>query len=207
MITFEDISIYLPKYLSEESTKSLFDTLKQFPENIDQRLYTRALKGSQIIYQGDGIKDVLFVDLPSQKCKKVNGFVLSNTCDIDPNNERYRTQNIIYTPIISINNYITLLRKNKIPDQKIDDHIEALKKQQITNIFYLPKTTILKEEFIIFFDRVNSCDMSYFCESNIDNIRLFSLSNYGLYIFLFKLSIHFTRIREGVDRVQIGADN
>jgi len=30
--------------------------------------------------------------------------------------------------------------------------------------------------------------------------RLFTLSDYGFYLFLFKLSLHLTRIREGVSR-------
>ena len=38
MINIEDIKIYLPKYLSAESNKELFDGLKDFPENIDDRL-------------------------------------------------------------------------------------------------------------------------------------------------------------------------
>ncbi len=38
MISVEDIQIYLPKYLSPDSEKSLFKELKQFPENIDDRM-------------------------------------------------------------------------------------------------------------------------------------------------------------------------
>ena len=62
MISFEEIQKYLPKYLSPESEKRLFDGLKQFPDNIDSRLYTDYLKDNEILYQGDGVRDVLFVE-------------------------------------------------------------------------------------------------------------------------------------------------
>lgn len=52
----------------------------------------------------------------------------------------------------------------------------------------------------MFFDRINNCDNDAMPRNDLDSRRLYSLSNYGLYLFLFKLSVHLTRIREGVDR-------
>lgn len=89
MISLEDIEIYLPKYLSTDSQKRLFHELKQFPDNIDFRLYTEYLADSDILYQGDGVKDVLFVEIPSKRFKNVNAMVISNTCDVNPGNERF----------------------------------------------------------------------------------------------------------------------
>ena len=63
MIAWEDIKQYLPKYLSPDSEGKLFQELKQFPENIDQRLYTERLRNINTIYQGDGIEGFLCVDL------------------------------------------------------------------------------------------------------------------------------------------------
>jgi len=78
----------------------------------------------------------------------------------------------------------------------------AIKRQEITNAFYLPKKEHIIEESIVLLDNVNSCKVDYFTERGIKGIRLFTLSDYGFYLFIFKLSIHFTRVREDVERRQ-----
>ena len=57
----------------------------------------------------------------------------------------------------------------------------------------------------LFLDRINNCPIEAVSKEDIDKKRLFTLSNYGFYMFLVKLSIHFTRVREEVDRT-IGYD-
>ncbi len=68
-MNLEDIKIYLPKFLSAESEKELFEGLKKFPDNIDTRLYTNYLDDSKIIYQGDGIKDMLIFNISDKEIK------------------------------------------------------------------------------------------------------------------------------------------
>lgn len=48
---FEEFRTYLPKYLSADAQHDLFEELKQFPENIDGRLYTTKLQHEQTMYQ------------------------------------------------------------------------------------------------------------------------------------------------------------
>ncbi len=91
-------------------------------------------------------------------------------------------------------------KKNIKTTQSIKQHINTIKRQRITQIFYLPKGKHLQEESIVFLDRINSCDNRIISSEKINDIRLFTLSNYGHYIFLVKLSMHFTRIYENVDR-------
>lgn len=43
MIPFEEIKKYLPQYLSVPSQENLFEELKSFPDNIDQRFYSDLL--------------------------------------------------------------------------------------------------------------------------------------------------------------------
>ncbi len=64
MISFDEIKTYLPQYLSAESQRILFEELRQFPDNMD-RLYSRALSKDAVIYQGDGLRNMLVVNLPS----------------------------------------------------------------------------------------------------------------------------------------------
>jgi len=148
------------------------------------------------------VRDILFVELPSQKSKHVNAMVLSNTCDINPEHERFLPHNVMYSPIINLDRYRRLLAEKGVSDERIKSHMGAIKRQEITNAFYLPKKEHIIEESIVLLDNVNSCKVDYFTERGIKGIRLFTLSDYGFYLFIFKLSIHFTRVREDVERRQ-----
>jgi hypothetical protein len=202
MFSFEDLKIYLPKYLSPESEKSLFDELRQFPENIDDRLYlSPQYVKPDIVYQGDGIHGLLVVNLPETDIKKAPGMIFSNTCDIDERNKRLFPSTLVYSPLFNLEKYKNGLIESKIKDPRsIEDHISLIRKQKIAQIFYLPKGGALANESIVFFNRVNSCDSTFLEREKIKDMRLFTLSNYGLYLFIFKLSVHFTRITESIDR-------
>jgi hypothetical protein len=201
-MNFEDLKIYLPKYLSEESEKELYNSLKGFPKNIDQRIYTNYLENEPVIYQGDGLHNLLAIDLPSTEVKIVPGMVVSNTCDIDPSNKRNFPSQIIYAPIINLEKYALSLRK-RLAETKVNDHIDTIKKQFVTQIFYLPPIKDKLEESIIFLDRLHNIRNDYFDRTELSKSRIFTLSDYGNYLFLFKLSLHFTRIQDKVERKSI----
>lgn len=199
----ESLDIYLPKFLSEDSYKKLLEGINQFPENIDKRLYTNYLKDQEIIFQGDGINNMLYVDIQNLKTKKVASMIFSNTCDMSIENKRNFPSQIIYSPIISLKNYIKSLKDNGIAENKITSHINDIKKQYITQIFYLPKNNKFFDESLVFFDRILHIKNDYIERKELKTVRLFSLSDYGIYLFLVKLSIHFTRIQDKVERKSI----
>lgn len=198
----EEIKLYLPQYLSEESTKELLKELEDFPtDGTKQTIYTNALKEENAIFQGDGIKDVSVVNLPSNNVVKAPVMILSNTCDISLDNKRpYFIPRICYAPILNLGKYIMSLTKNGIQKDRIESHIEQIKKQYITSILYLPKGGELNYDGIVFLDRLNNIVNSEISRKDLKKNRLFTLSNYGIYLFLLKLSIHFSRIQEKIDR-------
>lgn len=201
MIDFEEIKIYLPKYLSIESEQNLFNNLKNFPNNINTRIYSTFHLNDQIIYQGDGLEGLLIINLPDSHIRKSKAIILSNTCDINLDNIRMYPPSICYSPIFNLQKFINRLKvRNAASPEKISHFVNSLKKQKISQIFYLPKGGKLDSDSFIFLNKINSCDNSSIERKNLNKMRLFSLSNYGLYLFLFKLSIHFSRIREDVDR-------
>ena len=203
-MNLDEIKIYLPKFLSAESDRELFKGLKDFPDNIDERLYTTYLHDTKIIYQGDGLNNLLVVNLPKSEIKPVPGIILSNTCDIDLQNERNFPSQIVYAPIFSLEKYRqTLLNNSKKTKEQITDHINAIKKQEITQIFYLPKFDGKLEESIVFLDRVNNMPNTLIERDKISSNRIFTLSDYGAYLFLLTLSIHFTRVQDKVERKSI----
>lgn len=75
------------------------------------RMYTYSLDNN-IIYQGDGIKEMPIIDLANigKGVKITNCLILSNTCDMDIANNRLFPASIMYAPIINLANYISVLK-------------------------------------------------------------------------------------------------
>jgi hypothetical protein len=128
--------------------------------------------------------------------------VLSNSCDIARDNKRLLGPRILYCPIISFTKYQKLLETQGNLSDKFDkrDHLSSIRKQRNSSMFYLPMHEKLGEEDIALLDRINNCDAEAIHLEELLANRLFTLSDYGFYLFLFKISVHFTRIREGVAR-------
>ena len=205
MISIEEVKKYLPQYLSDSSSTSLFSELKQFPENIDKRIYTHKLQNDPSIYQGDGLRNLLYVNLPNLDAKPLLGMIFSNTCDISEENKRLFDSRLAFAPIFNLDKYRKALIEKYVDSnvksiESIDSHITDIKRQNISQIFYLPKSGDLDSDSFVFLDRINNLLSNYFDSEEIKNNRVFSLSDYGFYIFLFKLSVHFTRVRENVQR-------
>jgi len=201
MTSFDKFKTYLPKYLSPNSEQKLFEDLKQFPIIDDPSLYTSYRSSDETVYQGDGIKDMLVINLPEDEIKKVACMIISNTCDINLLNKGLAGSRICYCPIVRLSKYKALLLKEWSGDKnRLTSHIQTLQNQQISQIFYLPKTKLLAEDSFVFFDRINTCSNDFLDRKTLKDVRIFTLSNLGIYLFLFKLSVHFTRLNETIDR-------
>lgn len=205
MIDVEEIEKFLPYYLTGQERESLLKEIKGFPENVDQRFFTSYLKNEKNIFQGDGYSDFLFINLPNPKIAKMPAMVISNTCDIDQNNKRLAPKRIVYAPIYQLEKYKQLLMKDHAQSgaenpESIESYIQAIKKQYVTDIFYLPRNENLQKDSIIMFDRLNNLPADYLTPDEILEKRLFTLSDFGFYMFLVKLSIHFSRVKEEVRR-------
>jgi len=194
----EDFKQYLPTYLSAEGSAALFAQLKDFPRNIDSRLYTSRLLGEKNLFQGDGVKEMPVTNLPDSKIKPSRVMIISNTCDIDPANPRVVPGRVMYCPIIHFNRFENAIRSGapSTPTEFFDD----IRRQRVSSMFYLPSIEPLGGEGIVLLDQTNNCDAAVIRQEEIPAQRIFTLSDYGFYLFLFKLSIHLTRIREGIAR-------
>lgn len=198
MKIFDEIKIQFPPYLTEESKKELFAELKEYPNNLN-RIYTSIIEEGYV-FQGDGIRNLPVINLPETKIENSPVLILSNTCDTEPNNKRDTSPRLIYSPIRKLSNYARYLASKSVKEEKINQHFDLIRKQEITNKLYLPQGSGLEEECVVLLDYINNCDVSALPVERVDERRLFSLSTYGFYILLIKISIHFTRLREGVNR-------
>jgi len=196
----EDIEKYLPKYLSPENQKELYEQLKEFPNNIS-KIYGSDFTFNIGILQSDIVEDIPFFNLPDTNSKNTKVMVVSNSCDIDPENNRYIPPKVSYIPLISLDKFIQLLKSNNMSEERIRGTVESIKKQEKTNLFYLPKGAMIKEDSIALFENVLSINRDFFFETaQQSGSKIATLSNYGFYMFLLKLSIHFTRIKEAINR-------
>lgn len=196
----EDIEKYLPKYLSTENQKDLYTQLKEFPDNIS-KIYGSDFTFQAGILQSDVVSGIPFFNLPDTTSKISKAMVISNSCDIDPVNNRPIPPKVSYIPLISLDKFIKLLKSQDIGDERIRGIVESIKKQEKTNMFYLPRGAHIEEDMIALFENVLSINRDTFFDlAEAESYKLATLSNYGFYMFLLKLSIHFTRIQERVDR-------
>jgi hypothetical protein len=133
------------------------------------------------------------------KIKEVPALLLSNTCDMSVDNKRMNLSRIMYAPILNFDKYEKSLRKN-FPKDKVDNHLKDIREQHVSQILFLPKGGNLAYDGIVFFDRAISLPLSEDVVNGMCGRKLFTFSNFGFYLFLLKLSIHFTRIQEKIDR-------
>ncbi len=69
----------------------------------------------------------------------------------------------------------------------------------MSDIFFLPAGTAMDDDHLVLLDDIHTTPLNQF--SRQKQKRLFCLGQTAFYIFLIKLSIHFTRLREGVRRL------
>lgn len=200
MDLLEDLNLYLPKYLSADNLVELKKQLRAWGEGHDPgEFFTTKLKKEPFLFQGDGT-NALIGNFPDPKIQEGKVLLLSNTCDMDPANIRLNPSRIMYAPILNLDKYIESLTKKEISDEKIHNHIQDLKSQTISQIFYLPTYHLWGHDSIVLFDRAISIHLSSDHVRNMVDARHFTLSNFGFYLLVLKLSYHFSRIQEKVDR-------
>ncbi len=185
---------HFPAYLLPSEKKQLFEEVEKFPEN--QAFYTNQVPYEGLM-QGDCWKQISFIDENGKfiTCKAV---VLSNTCDLSLENIRSVPKRIVFSPLISLSNYREILIRSGASEAKISQQFETIRSQKISNIMYFPGVEGYSESCIALLDNVYSLPRNKVSVSRIPDL-VFRLNMYGFYLFVIKLSIHFTRFQEGLD--------
>ena len=196
MILSEDsIASHIPYYLTEDAKQGLLKELSDFPEKINY--YTTRYPND--ILQGDGMAGLQIINFDSGERKFTKGILLSNSCDIDTGNYRDLPIKMTFAPLIKIDKYTDLLIKKGIDKDKIDGKIRSIKEQKVTHIFFLPKNDKLDADYMALLSDLQTVPLNY-VSKNPRCEKLFTLSQVGFYMFIFKLSVHFCRFHENVAR-------
>lgn len=187
----------IPYYLTQPQKEGLVKALEDFPENTNYYLsdYPTDLKTAAL--QGDVFQSLTIYG--PKGSRQIKGIILSNSCDIDTQNKRDFPMRAVFAPLVSLSAMVDRLRGAKIPEETIEAKLDAIKKQLVTNIVYLPECEHIPES-IIFLDDVHQIPTEALREALEEQNKILTLSQVGFYILLFKLSIHFCRFHENVAR-------
>lgn len=192
-----EFEVALPHYLTHAQREALLADLRAFPAT--HNYYMRSGRPEELL-QGDGWKGFVVIRFEDGERKPVSGVIISNSCDIDVNNRRDLNRNILFAPIVSMSKLTEVIRSVKGQEADVQEKLAAIRRQEIFSMFYLPAFGESSEEAVILLDDIHSHPVEHFMGT--DRQRLFRLSQTGFYLFLFKLSLHFTRMGEGVARFE-----
>ncbi len=157
---------------------------------------------SEFLMQSDVLPSLKIIDWNSEKEEFENGFspvmIISNSCDFAKDNERPLNQkDALFAPLIPLDDWVNELYV-EFNLQQINSFLHALKRQEHTNLFYLPLNNINKKEYIVRLDRIYWLPQSQL--KDIAANRFISLSQWGHYLFLTKVALHMCRVPETQER-------
>lgn len=193
----ESLEKIFPVYLTDASKARLTDCLRDAANNRDY--HANGWEGPDQPLQGDGWQPFTILDFETAARSTVPGIVISNSCDIDGTNESMRQRNVLYAPLVRLEAYEGMLRNNGMQADRIQQHIDSIRKQEKTDVFYVPAGGSIPE-CVVLLDDIRSQPLPSFLKAAEGKKRLFRFNNFGFYMFLMKLSIHFTRFGEKLDR-------
>jgi hypothetical protein len=163
--------------------------LEKLPDGIDKWLYLERIADPASVYQGDILLDIP-VCLTDDDGNAVIGrdmvALISNTCDMQSDRQEFVT----VCPIVSFDE----LRQN-IENHKLETLLHDVRNNRIFRYFYLPPGDDLPESYIDF-SRMVSISSIYLNDIKTSKPQqcILSLSPYGFYFFLVKLTYHLARM-------------
>ena len=191
----------IPYYLTAEDQKILLDELTAISRGGAAEYLLGKYRDSfkELMLQGDGWTSFQLFLFETGELRSVRGIVLSNSCDVDPENPREVPARILFTPLVKLAAFKALLDASGIGAERVAAKISAIRAQKTSNIFSLPAGGVLQEEYVVRFDEAHNMPVAAHVRSE-GREKLFTLNNTGFYMLVLKLSVHFCRLQEKVNR-------
>src|SRR6266446_2339369 len=104
MLTADQIQQSIPGYLTSSQQDELMRQLNDF----ENRSYYTSYFPDEIL-QGDGWSSLEILRFENGVRDKIKGILLSNSCDIDPANQRELPPRIVFAPLVRLDAYSKLL--------------------------------------------------------------------------------------------------
>ena len=195
----EHAGVFLPEFLTKSQQSELLAELKKFPAgSMEYYWRTNQYRGSAL--QGDAYCDVELRSPDSGEHDAYDAVLLSNTCDVDPQNVRNLPMYALLAPLVSFDAVKDLLHAKGVDSRRAHGVLESLQGQRVTNAMYFPPTDRYPSGAVLFFDTMQSVPVSFL--ERITQSRIWRLNQSGFYCLLLKVSIHFTRFGEQIARFE-----
>ena len=191
----EDFEEALPHYLTRPQKEGLLRELENYSSGTEIYL-PRELEG---LSQGDAWYGFTIYNEASGNLKEIKGIIISNSCDIDPSNSREIPGKVTFASMHKLSKIEQIFTAAVSDPQAVNNKIRSIKEQKVSNFFYLPAQGVLEEDYVVWLSDMHSSLARKFSDSQAKT-KIFSLNMTGFYFFLFKLSIHFCRFHEELDR-------
>lgn len=196
----EALRTQIPYYLTADpAQKAFLAELTVLNNGADKGYFIPSARdpfGKEIL-QGDGWRGFQVYSFTSGNSSSTRGIVLSNSCDVSAENERVVPSSITFAPIVRLSRLMARFEERGLDAERIASRLQAIRSQSVTNIFYLPADGPLEEEHVALLDDLHSVPIEVHTKTAE---KMFTLSMAGFYLFVFKLSVHFCRLHENVDR-------
>lgn len=204
MSSAEDLSRVFPTYLTDATRKSLEAELKCFLSSNSYFQDPFTSYKNDFFLQGDVLRKVPFPNWDKGSFATFNDsncIILSNTCDIDPNNTRMTPLDCVLAPVLSVEKYQNILRKLGYSEDRIKNFRHNLINYKISNLFYLP----IDESFSYSKSSQGyfaSLDKAFSLPRSVLDLKQHtrSLNQFSSYLFTFQISVNFCRFHDKVDR-------
>ena len=210
MAFFDNFETLLPPYLNSTEKGRLKDGLAQFrPDHRGKAIdYTDFYKNysNDIFRQADLIREIRFPfwndEIGQYEKKYTDAIIISNTCDISQENTHlFNNKECLLAPLMDLSFFKENLIASGLNKDSIDNYIDTIRRQEKSQVFFLPATydgveriALLDQMFWFPVAELNS----YLQDPEANKIS--SLSHFGYYLFLFKVSYHLCRLPESCDR-------
>ena len=196
MPSVNDAETYMPYWLSARDRQQMYEQLRAL-ESLPY--YSNHGVGESWL-QGD-----LLAGFPywhhedgQMRMAKAKVLVISNSCDIAPENDRSMAVSMSVVPIYSSTTLNSVFSRQGLSDGQVNAKMDAIRKQEVTSMFFLPASSNLVGDSIADFSRVQSIPYELAAESAPGRLEV--LSQPGHWLLLVKLAIHFCRLRDEVRR-------
>lgn len=197
----ESLQQQIPYYLTAEDRQVLVHELRTISKGGAADYFLSPFRDcfKADMLQGDGWRGFQLFNFDTGERRSVQGLVMSNSCDVDPVNPRDVPARVIFAPLFKLADYEELLRASGIDKRKVDEKIASIRAQKTTNLFFLPAGGPLAEDNVVRLDHTHSMPVTAHVGAP-DREKVFTLNNTGFYMLVFKLSVHFCRLHEKVNR-------
>lgn len=195
--TREELQVFLSENLMQENLDAV---LQELDEMLNGRGMTAANHDDSCL-QGDvydAVNCIVRTSGGEVGIRPQRVMLVSNSCDASPENPRRIPIDLTVAPLLRLSRYREMLVAHGISDQAATDTVNAIKRQQKTDLLFVPAGAGLEEDMVALLDKVQSLPAADFMAGGPP--RLAVLTQRGFWVLLVKLSMHFLRPHEGVAR-------